>query len=75
MSDMNFKKSTFGYVFSIGDAIVSWGSIKQQYIADSTTEVEYVVATKATKEAVWLKSKKSSLYIYIYIIWTVNLII
>ena len=34
---------------------MSWRSIKQKYIADSTTEVEYVAACEVAKEAVWLK--------------------
>ena len=46
---MDFKKSTFGYVFTLGGAAINWRSIKQQCIADSTTEVEYKAITKATK--------------------------
>ena len=34
---------------------MSWRSIKQKCIADSTTEAEYVAACEAAKEAVWLK--------------------
>ena len=33
----------------------SWKSIKQSCIANSTIEVEYVVASEAAKEAVWLQ--------------------
>ena len=49
------RKSTFGYVFTLGRAVVSWMSIKQSCIADSTMEAEYVAASEATKEAVWLR--------------------
>ena len=32
-----------------------WKSVKQSCIADSTMEAEYVAATEAAKEAVWLR--------------------
>ena len=34
---------------------MSWRSIKQKCIVDSSTEAEYVAACEAAKEAVWLK--------------------
>ena len=49
-SDADLRKSTSGYVFTLGVVVVSWRSIKQLCIVDSTTEVEYVVASKAAKE-------------------------
>ena len=49
------RKSTFGYVFTLGREVVSWRSIKQSCIVDSTMEAEYVAASEATKEAVWLR--------------------
>ena len=55
MSGMNFRKSTSGYVITIGGVTVYWRSIKQQCIADSTTEAEYVASIEATKQVVWLK--------------------
>ena len=56
MSDVDSRKSTSGYVFTLGGGAVSWRSIKQQCIADSTTEAEYVAASEAAKEAVWFKN-------------------
>jgi hypothetical protein len=35
---------------------VSWSSKKQQIVALSSTEAEYVAQTHATKEGVWLKT-------------------
>ena len=34
---------------------MSWKNFKQQTIADSTTEAEYIAASEAAKEAVWMK--------------------
>ena len=50
-SDAFLRRSTYGYVFTLGQAVVSW-SIKQSCIADSTMETEYVAASKAAKEVV-----------------------
>ena len=44
-SNANLRKSTFGYVFTLGGAVVSW-SVKQSCITDSTMEVEYMAASK-----------------------------
>ena len=55
MLDKDLRKSTSGHIFTLGDGAVSWRSIKQKCIADSTTEAEYVAACEAVKEAVWLK--------------------
>ena len=55
MSDKDLKKSTSGHLFTLGGGAVSWRTIKQKCIADSTTEAEYVAAYEATKEAIWLK--------------------
>ena len=54
-SDKDDSKSQSGYVFTLNGGAVSWKSSKQETIADSTTESEYIVASKAAKEAVWIK--------------------
>jgi hypothetical protein len=33
---------------------VSWKSSKQDIVADSTMKAEYIVASKAAKEVVWI---------------------
>ena len=53
--DLDFKKSTSGCVFTLGDGAISWRNVKQSWIADSTMGTKYVVACEAAKEAVWLK--------------------
>ena len=53
--DLDFKKFTLGCVFTLGGGAISWRSVKQSCIADSTMEAEYVTACEVAKEAVWLK--------------------
>ena len=60
-SDLDFRKSTLGYVFTLGGGSISWRSVEQSCIADSTMEAEYVVACEAVKEVVWLKKFLSNL--------------
>eukprot|EP00253_Pinus_taeda_P023816 PITA_23816 len=48
------RKSTYGYVFSLGTGAVIWTSKKQQEVALSSTEAEYQGTVKAACEAVWL---------------------
>ena len=45
-----------GYAFLIDGGAVSWNSKQQEIIVLSTTEGEYVAATQAAKEALWLRS-------------------
>ena len=44
-----------GYAFLIDGGAVSWFSRKQEIVTLSTAEAEYVAATHATKEAIWLR--------------------
>ena len=53
--DIDSRKSTSGYVFTLNGGAICWMSVKQTCVADSTTEAEYVAASEAAKEAVWLK--------------------
>ena len=53
--DRDDSKSQSGYVFILNGGATSWKSSKQETTADSTTESEYIAASKATKEAVWIK--------------------
>ena len=54
-------KSTSGYIFHIGSGAISWASKKQPIVALSTTEAEYVAATAATCQAVWMRRMLRSL--------------
>ncbi|XP_033145473.1 uncharacterized protein LOC103839411 isoform X1 [Brassica rapa] len=49
------KKSTSGYVFTLGSAMFCWQSSKQQTVAQSTAEAEYIAVCAAANQAVWLQ--------------------
>ena len=52
--DIDSRKSTTGFVFTLGGIAISWASNLQKIVTLSTTEAEYVAATKAGKEMIWL---------------------
>ena len=58
-SNFQFDKyslwSTSNFVSTFGGVVVSWRSVKQSYIANSTMEVEYVATFEVAKEAIWLR--------------------
>ena len=49
------KKSTSGYLFSLGSGAVTWTSKKQQAVSLSSTEAKYRGTVKARCEVVWLR--------------------
>lgn len=49
------RKSTTGYVFEVFGSTVVWCSRKQQVVALSSTEAEYVAVSVAVCEAIWIK--------------------
>ena len=52
--NVDIRRSTIGYVYTLGGTAVSWGSQLQKIVALFTTEAEYVAVTEASKEMVWL---------------------
>ena len=56
------RKSNFGYCFSLGSTMISWSSRKQGSIAQSTAEAEYITASAASREAMWLRKLLSDLF-------------
>jgi hypothetical protein len=56
------RKSTSGMCFSLGSVMISWGSRKQNSIALSTAEEEYMEAYEVCTEAVWLRKLISDLF-------------
>ncbi|MCO5572538.1 hypothetical protein L7F22_026293 [Adiantum nelumboides] len=52
--DLDTRRSTSSYVFTLTGGAISWLSRLQDYITQSTTKAEYVAANEACKEAIWL---------------------
>ena len=52
--DQDDRHSTTGNFFALSGGAVSWLSKKQPMVTLSTSEVEYVALSIATKEAIWL---------------------
>ena len=53
--NIDFRKSTSGYVFTFNGGAICWKSVKQTCVVDSTIGAEYVSTFEAAKEVVWLK--------------------
>ena len=43
-----------GYCYTLGGGLVSWSAKKQKVVATSSTEAEYIAASEACKEGLWL---------------------
>ena len=52
--DIDTSKSTSGILFFLGKCLVSWQSVKQQVVALSSCEAEYIAASTASTQALWL---------------------
>jgi hypothetical protein len=52
--DIDDRKSTAGYIFSLGGSPVSWCWRKEPVVALSSCEAEYIVASLCSCQAVWL---------------------
>ena len=53
--DIDNRRSTPGFCFTLGSGAVSWSSKKQPTVALSSTEAEYRAACSAATEAIWLR--------------------
>lgn len=53
--DICDRKSYTGYVFTLAGSAISWESRKQQVVALSSAEAEYVSLSEATREAIFLR--------------------
>jgi hypothetical protein len=54
VGDIDTSKSTSGILFFFGKCLVSWQSVKQQVVALSSYETEYIAASTALTQALWL---------------------
>ena len=53
--DRNTRKSNSGYLCNVNGGAVSWSCRKQDLIALSSTEAEYIALSETCKETIWLK--------------------
>jgi Reverse transcriptase (RNA-dependent DNA polymerase) len=53
--DATDSKSTSGYVVFVNGCAVSWKTTKQKSVSTSTVEAEYISASTACKEVMWLR--------------------
>jgi hypothetical protein len=52
--DVDTRKSTTGVLFFLNDNLVTWQSQKQRVVALSSCEAEYIAATTAACQGIWL---------------------
>jgi len=53
--DCTTRKSTSGYVSLLAGGLVVWSSCKQRCVSLSTTKSEFIAASEASKDVVWLR--------------------
>ena len=53
--DLDTRRSTTGYAFQLGGNTITWNSKRQQTVALSTTEAEYMALCQTGKEAIWIQ--------------------
>ena len=61
--DLDIRKSILGYLFMLDSCLISWKTTLQHMLALSSTEAEFVAATKAVKESMWLKELLNELWL------------
>ena len=61
--DKKDRASISGFVWSLGGGPISWSAKKQNCIALSTTEAEYVALTRAVQEGIWLRQSLDQFHI------------
>ena len=53
--DIDDGRSTAGHIFYLGDSLITWNSHKQDTVALSSCEAEFMAGTEAAKQAIWLQ--------------------
>ena len=54
VSDPDDGRSTTGHIFYLGDSPITWSSQKQDTVALSSCEAEFMAGTEAARQAIWL---------------------
>jgi hypothetical protein len=52
--DVDVRYSTTGVIFFLGGSPITWQSMKQKVVAQSSCEAEYIAAANATCQGLWL---------------------
>jgi hypothetical protein len=52
----NTRRSVSGYCFTLGSGAITWSAHQQKTVSLSTCEAEYIAASDAAKELVWLRT-------------------
>lgn len=52
--DVDARKNTTGVIFFLSSSPITWQSMKQKVVAQSNCEAEYIAATNAACQALWL---------------------
>ena len=60
-TDSDDGKSTTGHLFCFGSTPITWCSQKQETVALSSCEAEFMAATEAAKQAIWLQDLMSEI--------------
>lgn len=55
VGDVDSRRSTSAYVFTMFGGSINWMSKQQPMVALSTTKAEHMAATHVYKEAIWLR--------------------
>lgn len=55
VEDLDKRRSLTGYIFIFNGCLINWKVTRQHGVALSTTTTEYIIATEAVKEALWLQ--------------------
>ena len=55
--DPDDGKSTTGHVFYFGNSPITWCSQKQDTVALSSCEAEFIAETEAARQAIWFKTR------------------
>ena len=53
-TDKDTRRSVTGYIFKVGNGVISWQSKRQPTVATSSTEAEYMSVSYAAREAAFL---------------------
>ena len=56
LSDPHNGRSQTGYLFTSGETVISWKSVKQTITATSSNNAELLALHEASRECVWLRS-------------------